>query len=75
MVIKAIEGSPILGGSRFRIGAKVGAGLTVSQERDFGAQRTQGDGLFLKVDLGALIVGVGKSADQEKSHRDYRTTA
>ena len=43
---------------------------SVGQELDVQADRAQCDGLFLKVDLGALMMRVGKGADQQKTHGD-----
>jgi hypothetical protein len=44
-------------------------GSGVGQELNVGPRRSQRDRLLLEVDLGALIVGIGKGADQEESHR------
>jgi len=41
----------------------------VGEEADLRAGGPERDRLFLKIDLGALMVGIGECADEQKPHR------
>lgn len=72
-MLETVECPPIVGGLAaldFSFGRDPFRGVRgIGQEGDLHAGMPERDRLFLKVDLGALKVGVGECADEQKPHR------
>ena len=73
-MLESVERAPVLlcgstagplpdGGSALICAGRVG------QKGNVYSGRPKRDGLFLKIDLRSLVVGVGECADEQESHR------
>ena len=61
---ESVDGSPAVQIPRNGIGR-----ACVGQEFDLHPGGSQGDGLLLKINLGALVMRIRKGAHQKESHR------